>query len=244
MIKVLYTIYCWIIVVAGFTSFTITGVIRWPFFEDKQKDYYSLACKFIRILFFLTGIKVDVHGTEHVPNENVILVSNHQSLIDIFVLMAYFPKQITFFAKKELKHVPILGFNLVQMGHVLVDREKGRKALKQLDIIKEKLIEGKSIIIFPEGTRSKTGEIGPFKKGAFLLAYDTQKALIPCYIKGTGKMLPKNKFWITQAKISLHIQPELKNNQNEIDKKAVVVNNIKDETKNMLVDVQRKVEAK
>ncbi|MAH80481.1 MAG: 1-acyl-sn-glycerol-3-phosphate acyltransferase [Rickettsiales bacterium] len=242
MLKIPYTIYCWMAVIIGFISFTITGLIFWPFFKEKQKQYYALASFFIRLLFTVTGIKVEIHGSEQLPKENIILVSNHQSLIDIFVLMAYFPKQITFFAKKELKNVPILGFNIVQMGHVLVDRAEGRKALKQLDIIKDKLIEGKSIIIFPEGTRSKDGKIGPFKKGAFLLAHDTKKVLIPCYIKGSGKTLPKNKLWITPAKISIHLHAEVKNDSSKAEKKPIAINNMKDETREILLTTQTKVE--
>ncbi len=241
MIKLVYTIYCWFAVIVGFISFTCTGLVTWPFFKDKQQGYYNLAKKFIRLLFFFTNIKVDTIGIENIPDTNVIVVSNHQSLLDIFFLMAFFPKQITFFAKKELKYVPILGFNLVQMGHVLVDRGKGKKALTQLNMIKSKLLDGKSIIIFPEGTRSSDGQIASFKKGAFVLSNQTSKPLIPCLISGTGKTLPKNKFWITNTKIKLHILPEVRVMVKEKDNKTLV-DLYKTTTRNILLETQKKLD--
>jgi 1-acyl-sn-glycerol-3-phosphate acyltransferase len=155
--------------------------------------------------------------------------------------MAFFPKQITFFAKKELKYVPILGFNLIQMGHVLVDRGKGKKALTQLNMIKSKLLDGKSIIIFPEGTRSSDGQIASFKKGAFVLSNQTSKPLIPCLISGTGKTLPKNKFWITNTKIKLHILPEVRVMVKEKDNKTLV-DLYKTTTRDMLLETQKKLD--
>ena len=113
------------------------------------------------------------------------------------------------------------------MGHVLVDRAKGRKALQQLDVIKTKLTEGRTVNIFPEGTRSKTGEIGAFKKGAFLLAYDTETPLVPCYIKGTGKTLPKNKMRITPSEISITIESTVKIDKSNNQQRSIAVNAIK-----------------
>ena len=240
MTKIGYTIYCWVVLGLGFCSFTLLGFICWPFFKHKQQGYYSLAKLHLHCLFFLTAIKVNIHDTDKLPDDNVIIVANHQSLIDIFVLMAYFPKQITFFAKKELKKVPLLGLNMMLMGHVFVDRGSGKKSMKQLNQIKSKLLEGRTILLFPEGTRSTNGVIGDFKKGAFLLSKSSKKHIVPCYIKGSGRLLPKNSWLITNDPIDIYVGDYL--NIESVDPEKKDVGALAEKTREIILEKQALVQ--
>ena len=146
----------------------------------------------------------NVHGEENIPtDENVIFISNHQSHLDIIVLMVLIKKQITFFAKQELKSVPILSQDISNMGHVFVDRKSIKRSSEQLAIIEEQLNNKRNVIVFPEGTRSDDGTLLPFKRGAFLMSANTKTTILPCYLHGTGTVLNKKSFLFKPGKIQL-----------------------------------------
>ncbi|RAP29798.1 hypothetical protein DID78_03350 [Candidatus Marinamargulisbacteria bacterium SCGC AG-343-D04] len=224
ILNLIYTVYFATLIVASFILhfFICTPLLLFPT-KLKQKICYNLAIPFLKVSFALAGISLSIQGEERIPkDENVIFFSNHQSLLDIIVLMTLIPKKITFFAKRELKKVPILSQDISNMGHVFVDRNQSKKASEQLRLIEQKLHENHNIIIFPEGTRSSDGELLPFKRGAFLLAANTQKTLIPCYIRGTGKVLKKKSFWVKPGNIQICIgEPIVTRNEDEKDPKKL-----------------------
>ena len=242
MFKIGYTIYCWLLLVLGFLSFTLLGFICWPFFKHKQQGYYSLAKLHLHCLFFLTAIKVNIHDTDKLPDDNVIIAANHQSLIDIFVLMAYFPKQITFFAKKELKKVPILNKDIEKMEHEFVDRNQSTKALEQLQKMGERLKRNFNILLFAEGTRSETGEVLPFKRGAFYLAATTKKNIIPCYIHGTNNVLRKNSKLFYPSKVTLSLGKMIKiSDQQHLNDEKKLSKELQKVTYDAVLNLQKKI---
>ncbi len=107
--------------------------------------------------------------------------------------------------KKELAKIPGLGFGSKKVGHIFLDRSNSRVALESLNEAKRKLVNGTSVVIFPEGTRSKTGEMGSFKKGAFKLALDLGLPILPVTISGTGKIWPADTIDIKPGKSGLLI---------------------------------------
>jgi 1-acyl-sn-glycerol-3-phosphate acyltransferase len=138
------------------------------------------------------GVTLTVHGREHVdPLRPAVLMSNHASFYDIPVVYAAFGGNLRMVAKKELFKIPIVGAAMRESGMIEVDRGNRVQAVQSLAAGTKALVEsGSSVWIAPEGTRTKTGELGPFKKGGFRLALDTGLPILPISLRNTGKILP------------------------------------------------------
>lgn len=143
-----------------------------------------------RYFVWLTGNKVEVilkdeKIFEQIKNEPVVIVSNHQSNLDIPLVLGYLEKPVGFVAKKEMETWPIIGIWMKNIQCVFLDRKDPRKGIESMREAAGKIKNGYSIVIFPEGTRTETGEIGEFKKGSFKLATDAGVKIVPVTIKGT-----------------------------------------------------------
>lgn len=148
-----------------------------------------------RFLLWLAGVDVAARGLDHLRSgEAQVVVSNHQSLFDILVLFATLPVSLRFVAKSELSRIPVFSGAMRHAGHVFVDRERGTRALTVLDDAGRRMKrDGLTLCLFPEGTRSRDGRLGRFKKGAFVLAIDTQTRMVPVAVEGGSKILPKGR---------------------------------------------------
>jgi len=190
----IYAIYTWLVVVPLLILSTIffvsLGVVIVLFSDDTVANR-TTGVWWARFNSFVTPMHVMVLGREHVkPGQSYVVVSNHQSSYDIFVLYGWLGIDIKWVMKKELRKVPVFGFAGKMGGNVYIDRSSPASAYTSLQEAKKKLAEGTSVIILAEGTRSKTGEIGPFKKGAFVLATDLGMPILPISISGTRSILP------------------------------------------------------
>jgi 1-acyl-sn-glycerol-3-phosphate acyltransferase len=138
----------------------------------------------------LAGVKtIATKGLENIDaTKTYVVTSNHLSYLDIPLLFKTLPFNLYFVAKKQLKGVPFLGWYMMLTGMFFIDGKNKRKTMESLTLAGKKIKEGKSILIFPEGTRSKTGNIGDFKKGAFILAVKSEADILPIKITGTGKI--------------------------------------------------------
>jgi 1-acyl-sn-glycerol-3-phosphate acyltransferase len=149
-------------------------------------------------------------GKEFVDkHKSYIIVSNHQSLIDIG-LMYYVPCVFKWISKREVLSFPIIGQMLYIHGDILIKRGKGKSAKKMLNKSKKWLERGASIAMFPEGTRTKDGQVHRFKEGAFLLAKQTKTPILPVVLNGAFAVLPKNGILLKiKHKFHLKILPEI-----------------------------------
>jgi len=138
----------------------------------------------------LAGVKtITVDGIENIDlSKTYVVASNHQSYLDIPLLFNILPINLYFVGKKQLKHVPFLGWYMMATGMLFIDSSNRQRAMQSLKLAGERIKKGKSIFIFPEGTRSKDGNIGDFKKGAFILAEKSKVDILPIRINGTGKI--------------------------------------------------------
>jgi len=117
---------------------------------------------------------------------------NHQSQLDIPVLVHAVPLQLRFVGKKELMKIPVFGRAVIRMGHVLIDRKDRENSLAGFDTLAEEISRlGVSVVVAPEGTRSADGRLLPLKKGAFVMAIDLGLSILPVTIRGTRKAMPK-----------------------------------------------------
>tara|TARA_B100000427_G_scaffold258442_1_gene222394 strand:- start:617 stop:1321 length:705 start_codon:yes stop_codon:yes gene_type:complete len=151
-----------------------------------KNDFKYYSIKWSEFLIKISGVKLEINGKENIADDkNYIFAPNHTSFIDFPVLFVSVGKYLVFVAKKELKRIPIFNSILDISGFVFVDRENTDEAVKSLDKLKADIKNiPRSIVIFPEGTRSESLELGNFKKGAAVLGINTGLPIVPVYING------------------------------------------------------------
>jgi len=157
---------------------------------------------------FFTPMVVEVTGRENIDKkQSYVIVSNHQSHYDIFVLYGWIGVDFKWVMKSSLRKVPFLGPACAKLDHVFIDRSNSKAAVESINRAKEKIVNGTSVIFFPEGTRSSTGELTPFKKGAFRFARDLDIPILPVTIIGTRNILPKGTMNLFPGKAKMIIHP-------------------------------------
>jgi len=175
----------------------------------QRKDAASvqgLAAWWARSICTAGGVVVSVAGTEKLDSAKpYIFAANHQSQFDILALQGFFGVDFRWLAKKELFQVPIWGPAMRKAGYIPVDRSHGRQALKSLGEAAQKIAAGTSVIIFPEGTRSKDGKIKDFKAGAMVLAIKSGVEIVPVAIDGTYEILPKGKLLMKPGNVTIRV---------------------------------------
>jgi 1-acyl-sn-glycerol-3-phosphate acyltransferase len=186
--------------------------------------YFKISKIFSGGVLLISGIKLEVTGLENIDKDKTyVFVSNHASQYDIVVLQKTIPNRMAMIFKKELAKIPFFGWQLAMGPYVMIDRENYEKAMRSIEEAKEKMKKQNiSIVVFAEGTRSKTGEIQPFKRGAFRLATKVGYPIIPTTVVGSNKIMPKGTYKLRRGTIKVHfdkpIQSEgIKTRQEEID---------------------------
>jgi 1-acyl-sn-glycerol-3-phosphate acyltransferase len=160
---------------------------------------------------FIYGIKVNVYGTENVDaSKGKIYISNHASYLDIFVQLAKLPDNVRMIYKKEINRVPILGWAMLSVGFVAIDRVNIRKAMKSLDKAAIRVKKGLSVVIYPEGTRTKDGSIGEFKRGMFFLADKSQADIVPVSMTNTFDLMPMGSMRVKSGTVNMVIGKPVK----------------------------------
>lgn len=166
---------------------------------DSGQSAYYLTRFWVWIVSKAMGLTFSVQGTEKVvPGTSYIVTPNHQSNVDILGLLKMLPFRYRWVLKKELLKIPLFGWSLARSGAISLDRSNPRQAVEQLRAATGKLSNGWSVLIYPEGTRTRDGNLGPFKKGAFMMAVQTGIPILPVTSNGAFKIMPKK---------SLHFRP-------------------------------------
>lgn len=159
-----------------------------------------------RLICRLAGVRVRLVGTDNLrPDQTYVFVGNHVSQFDIFSFQGYFPHDFRWVAKKELFRIPVFGAAMSRAGLISIDRAKGRDALKSLNRAAERIAQGTSVLIFPEGTRSRSGELQPFKTGAITLAIKAGVPVVPIGFRGSYDILPKGSLFADSGEIVIRI---------------------------------------
>jgi 1-acyl-sn-glycerol-3-phosphate acyltransferase len=157
-----------------------------------------------RTLVRAAGIRLRGEGLEKIdPRQRYILVSNHYSYFDIPCILAIVPQPIRFMAKVSLFKIPVFGWALGRAGFIPIDRKNRRTAVKSFDLAAERIRKGNTIVIFPEEGRSRTVEMRPFQRGAFLLAIKAQMPMMPIAIDGTWNVFRVGAKRITPADVTV-----------------------------------------
>lgn len=204
IIKSAHTILLYLLTVLSFFIGTGITLCVVPFSKNRIGTFQTAARRWARFLMFFSGVKVITSGFENFPkNQPAILVANHQGAADIPVLLAYLPVRFRFAIKKELFSIPFFGWYLKQAGFFSVDREVILSAYKTLETIVEILKTGESVLIFPEGTRSRDGSLGKFKRGSLMAALKSGAPIIPLALSGSYNVQPRGTWLIHPAQVKL-----------------------------------------
>ena len=188
----------------------VLGAVSLASMVVDRRGHVAHACARLwsRLILVTTGVRVDAAGGDLVaPGRSYVFVSNHQSIYDFPVLITSIPFQLRILAKASLGAFPVLGWHLRYTGHLLVDRARaGRATLNQVAAM---IRRGHSLIVFPEGTRSRDGRVGPFKRGLFLLAIDAGVPVVPVALTGTRHVMRKGMLTTRPGDVGIFLHAPL-----------------------------------
>ena len=194
----------------------------------KGINYYFYKSKiWSKRLLKAAKIKLITIGSENInPNESYVFISNHTSLLDIPSVLGGLNNNIRIIYKKELQKIPIFGYALKKSPFICIDRDNVKNAMDSLKQAIEAVKTGESVLIFPEGTRSLTGELGEFKRGAMMLAIKSGKPIVPLTIIGAFENLPAKSSKLKNGDIKVIVGKPviLKPEMNKTDEKEVLDN--------------------
>jgi 1-acyl-sn-glycerol-3-phosphate acyltransferase len=188
------------------TAFMSACAVAFGFITSDENMAHRVGNIWARMLLAVANTKVNIIGAENVLiGKPQIFMANHQSDFDVLIVLAHLPGQFRWIVKKELFHIPIFGRAMQSAGYIEIDREDREKAMMSIDRAAMKIREGKSVMSFPEGTRSKDGKIKPFKHGMFYLAIKSGVPIVPISIIGAGEIMPKRSLRIKPGRITMVI---------------------------------------
>jgi 1-acyl-sn-glycerol-3-phosphate acyltransferase len=196
-------VYIWVILatlVLGIVAIGLSLVL------PTSDPVHLVARLWARSILIVSGIPVDVRGISEIdPDRSYIYMSNHLSNFDIPVLLAHLPVQFRWLAKAELFRIPLFGRAMRGAGYISIDRFDRKSAFASIEEAANRIRQGVSVMIFPEGTRSRDGCLQSFKKGGFVLAVDSKVPVVPLVIRGTQTIMPKGSRLIHPNPVELQI---------------------------------------
>lgn len=204
-IWILYTLVIFLplgVLYTVFTAITTIILVSLRMNGDKVNSFVRFWGRFMCVIA-LSGVRVE--GLEHIDrNKSYIFLSNHQGLYDIFAVYGYLPNRFAWIMKEELRKMPFVGKACEKVGHVFIDRSSKMRSMRSIKEAEQILKTNKrSVVIFPEGTRTRNGRVGNFKRGAFFMARDLHLPFVPTSVDGPFQILPKGGWWIQPHRITL-----------------------------------------
>lgn len=186
--------------------FSLQALLYLLVFRTTEQTAQVAPRTWARWILAVSGVTVKVEGLDKlVKGHPYIFMANHQSQYDIFCLQGRFGWDFRWLAKKELFEIPIFGNALRRSGSIPVDRSSGRKAMVSLAEAAQRITDGCSVIIFPEGTRSFDGVLHPFKVGGMVIAIKAGVEVVPMAICGSRDILPKGKIWPKPGMVTIRL---------------------------------------
>lgn len=199
------TIFVWSCIVVATLSLGFLAIVTYPF-DRKGRVAHRYARLWGRVALWANRVKVKVEGMEHLKKEGpYIFMSNHQGSYDIFALLGHLPFQFKWLAKKELFSIPFFGWAMAAAGYISIDREGTRETVEAMNKAAERIRDGMSVMIFPEGSRSLDGTIQPFKKGGFTLAIKAKVPIVPLALTGSREIMPKDRLTAAPGEIRIRM---------------------------------------
>jgi 1-acyl-sn-glycerol-3-phosphate acyltransferase len=193
----------WVVLTTAF--FAILAIIV-SFFTRTGNPVHIVARIWSQSILMVSRVHVSVKGLSNIePDKSYVYMANHQSNFDIPVLLGYLPVQFRWLAKAELFKIPVFGRAMLGAGYVKIDRFNRQSAFASINKAARRMKDGVSVMIFPEGTRSKDGSIRQFKKGGFVMAIKSGVPIIPVVIRGTWPIMAKSSLRINRGDVEMEI---------------------------------------
>jgi 1-acyl-sn-glycerol-3-phosphate acyltransferase len=230
---VLRTLWFWIVTVPATAFFStvsiVGGLVRAP---ATLHDWVHR--NWGRVELWAAGVTMTVRGLENVSRTDAqIFVANHQSIFDIFAILAHVPASVRFIAKKELGRIPIMAQAMSAAGHVFIDRKDRLKASREMREAGERMKRmNLSLGLFPEGTRSRDGQLQEFKKGTFVLAIETQAPVVPIAVDGGYRVASRGR--IRSSEMVLSVAPPVPTRGRSVRDRDEVLRVVRSEIRRML----------
>ncbi len=217
----LYTVYEFLIFLPlGIALTAITALITiaiTPFSKSAKWGYYP-AIVWARVMCAIAFVRVRIVGRHlYDTKQSYIFVSNHQSAYDIFPIYGYIGSRFVWIMKQEIQKIPLVGKACEAVGHIFIDRSSAIKSKRSMEAAERKLRNGLSVVLFPEGSRTRDGALGRFKRGAFSIAADLHLPVVPITINGAYDVLPAGSCLIKPGRIELIFHQPLDTSELTID---------------------------
>ena len=209
----LYQIYAWLVLIPlGLLLTLFTGwlTVLVAMITSPRIASRYIAASWARIIAWMTPVWVTVEGAENAdPSRTYVVVCNHQSQYDIFLVYGWLKLDLKWVLKAELRKAPGVGIGCEKAGHIFVDRSNPEKARKSVSDALDKVGNGVGVLFFAEGTRSLDGKLRPFKKGAFRVATSQNLPVLPVTIIGTRDVKKPKSMMIFPGKVRMVIHPAI-----------------------------------
>ncbi|PIQ26773.1 1-acyl-sn-glycerol-3-phosphate acyltransferase [bacterium (Candidatus Blackallbacteria) CG17_big_fil_post_rev_8_21_14_2_50_48_46] len=188
-----------------------------------------------RCILGASGIRVQLRGLEHLSESAAVMVGNHQGMFDILVLLGYLSRPPVFVAKQELFKIPLFGQAMLALGHIPVDRKDREKAIASIQKGTQKLNKNEQkVVFFPEGTRTRDGQMLPFKKGAFVFAQESGLPLTPFMIRGSYQALPPGVRVVRPGLIEVVFLPSVDPGSYSVEQRELLIEAVRQQIENQL----------
>ena len=228
--------FLWIYFPIVFTIWAPIGVL-WgllsPPFRHRAHKISQFWSKFVLLPALFARLQIQNDAPDF--SGPCIYMCNHQSYLDIIVLLASLPGNFSFIAKKELLSIPFLGWYIGGAGHIFIEREDSVRALDSLRKSLARLKAGERIVVFPEGTRGPGDKMLPFRRGGFVPAAQSGVPVVPIRILGTRNIMPRGSVWVRAGNIKVHIGRPVDTKQ--------ISGNKKEREKELMSRVRQAIEA-
>lgn len=222
----LYYIYFFLIAVPVLFSLTVLTciviLIGTAIGNGSWWGYYP-AMVWAKVFCILSLVKVSVRGRENINKRtSYVFVANHQGAYDIFSVYGYLGHNFKWMMKKSLRKIMLVGYTCQKCGHIFVDRSSPTAIRRTIETAEKRLRDGMSLVVFPEGARTFTGKMGPFKKGAYQLALEFHLPLVPVTIDGSFDIMPRTRYVPRPGRIVLTIHKPIAPPADEADRAEVI----------------------
>jgi 1-acyl-sn-glycerol-3-phosphate acyltransferase len=225
---VTYVVIVLYIALIGPVALALAALLR------SKRLLYAVGHGGVGLALWLTGIRYRIVGRENVPAGAVVYCSNHESNVDPAVLFLGLHPMLHVLYKAELHRVPLMGMAFDLGGFVAVDRADRRKSFASVDRAVASLGEGNSFLIFPEGTRSRTGELLPFKKGGFIMALQAQVPIVPVAISGGRASMRKGSAIVRPVRVTVRIGAPVPTAGLTVDDRDVLIERVRQSLRGLL----------
>jgi len=210
-----------------YTAVDMIRVVAAMAYGKNGNIFYTYAKRWAEKILKVSRVGIEIDMDSGVRNDlSYIFVSNHSSMFDIPVLLTSLPGNVGIIYKKELEKILIFGWGLKRSPFIAIERSDPRKAMSSIDEAVKSIKDGASVIVFPEGTRSKDGQLSSFKRGAFLLAARAGKPIVPVTVIGSSRILPAGSRIFRGSTVKVVLGKPIVNNDDisRLEEKALMNN--------------------